>query len=56
MSYEHPADFLADFLVFADQSLPELAAVMKAWPNTPKPIRKAIAAMISTIDDSSPTT
>ena len=50
-TYEHPADFLVDFLVSIEDRSPELATAMKVWPQAPTPIKRAIGAMVSTADD-----
>jgi hypothetical protein len=47
---------LACFLAMIDRSEPELAKLVRSWHSVPPQIRKAIAAMISTIDDNSSTT
>jgi hypothetical protein len=42
---------LADFLVSIEQRSPELASAMKAWPQTPVTIQRAIGAMMNAADD-----
>jgi len=50
-TYEHPADFLVDFLVCLEQAYPDLAYAMRVWRDIPEPIRQGILAMVRTIDD-----
>jgi hypothetical protein len=37
---------LAFCLALLQRKVPDLAAVVKAWPNLPEPIRRAILAMV----------
>jgi hypothetical protein len=49
-TYEHPADFLVDFLVSLDRHHPEVTQLMLAWGHLPAAIRQGILAMVRTVD------
>ena len=49
--YEHPADFLVDFLVSLGRHHPELAQLMLAWGHLPAAIRQGILALVRTVEE-----